>query len=84
MYNYGKCHVCGGRMEEAEIKQDFWVSGRLVVIESLPAGVCRQCGERVVKADIGRQIAALLGDQKLRRKARTMSVPVITFAKTIA
>lgn len=27
-YNYGKCHVCGERMEEKRIKQDFWIKER--------------------------------------------------------
>lgn len=25
MYDYGGCHVCGERMEEKRIKQDFWI-----------------------------------------------------------
>ena len=84
MYDYGECHVCGGRMQERRVKQEFWIKGKLVVIEGVPAGVCRQCGEKVVKADVGRSIAALVGDWKQLRKARTMSVPVIRFAKEVA
>jgi YgiT-type zinc finger domain-containing protein len=83
-YNYGECHVCGGRMVERVVKQHFWVKGKLVVIEGVPTGLCRQCGEKVVKADVGKRIAGLLEDSKLRRKARTISVPVIRFAKRIA
>jgi len=59
-YNYGKCHVCGEQMEERRIKQDFWLKGKLIVIESVPAGVCPQCGEKIVKADVGRHLASLL------------------------
>jgi len=44
-YNYGKCHVCGEQMKEKRINQDSWLKGKLVVIESVPAGVCPQCGE---------------------------------------
>lgn len=84
MYDYGECHVCGEKMEERRVKQDFWTKGKLLVIEGVPAGVCPQCGERVVKADIGRTIAALMTDSKRLRKARTMNVPVIRFAKEIA
>lgn len=84
MYDYGKCHVCGERMEEKRVKQELWIKNRLVVIEGVPAGVCPQCGEKVVKADVGQGIAALIQDSGLLRKARTMSVPVIRFVKKIA
>jgi YgiT-type zinc finger domain-containing protein len=83
-YDYGICHICGERMEEKRIKQDFWIKGKLLVIEDVPGGVCPQCGEKVVKADIGRQIAALTGDAKRWHHARSMSVPVIRFAKEVA
>ena len=71
-------------MKEKRIKQGFWIKGRLILIENVPAGVCPQCGEKVVKADIGREVATLLEDSKRLRKARTISVPVVSFAKEIA
>jgi len=80
-YNYGKCHVCGELMSEQRIKQDFWLRGRLVVIEDVPAGVCPQCGEKVVRAEVGQQIGALVEDAGRIRRARTLSVPVLRFAK---
>ena len=84
LYDYGECHICGERMEERRIKQGFWIKDKLIVIEDVPAGVCPQCGEKVVKADVGRWIAALLEDSKQLRKARTISVPILSFAKEIA
>lgn len=83
-HNYGKCHVCGEQVEERIIKQDFWIKGTLIVIEDVPTGVCPQCGEKIVKAEVGRQIASLMEDSKRWRKTRTMSVPVIRFAKEVA
>ena len=79
VYDYGKCHICGARLEEKSIDQGFWIKGKLIVIEGVPAGVCLQCGEKVVRADVGRRISALV-DSKRLRKARTISVPVMTFA----
>ena len=84
MYDYGECHICGARMEAKGINQGFWIKGKLIVIEDVPAGVCPQCGEKVVKADVGRRISALIEDSKRLRKARTISVPVMRFAKEIA
>jgi YgiT-type zinc finger domain-containing protein len=83
-YDYGGCHICGEPMEERRIKQEFWIKGKLIVIEGVPAGVCPQCGEKVVKAEVGRWIAALIKDSKRLRQTRTIRVPVIKFAKEIA
>ena len=82
-YDYGKCHVCGEQMQQKRINQDFWLKGKLIVIESVPAGVCPQCGEKIVKADVGRQLAALI--QNLRRlpKRKTITVPVVRYAKEV-
>jgi YgiT-type zinc finger domain-containing protein len=84
MYNYGDCHVCGGEMQAKRIKQDFWIKNKLVVIEDVPAGVCSQCGEKVVTADVGRRLAGSLKDTARRRNARTIAVPVIRLAKDVA
>ena len=83
-YNYGECHVCGERMEERRIKQGFWIKDKLILVEDIPAGVCTQCGEKVVNADVGQRIAVLMGDTKRLREARTMSIPVIRFAREAA
>ncbi len=84
MYDYGDCHICGERMKERRVKQEFWIRGKLLVIEGVPAGVCPRCGERVVKAEVGRAISALIENSKRRRRARTMRVPVLRFAQQIA
>lgn len=66
-------------MQEKYIKQDFWIRGELIVVEDVPAGVCPQCGEKVVKADAGRWIAKLLENSELIAKAPKISVPAIKF-----
>jgi len=84
MYDYGECHVCGARMAERRVKQEFWVRGKLMVIEGVPAGVCPQCGEKVVRVDVGRSIAELVGNSKRLRSRRMMSIPVVRFARNVA
>lgn len=59
-YDYGGCEICNIPMQEKYIKQDFWIRGELIVVEDVPAGLCPQCGEKVVKADVGRWITRLL------------------------
>lgn len=78
-YDYGRWHVCGEQMAEKLIKQEFWIKGNLIVIENVPAGVCPQCGEKVVKADIGQQIATLLAGDSQLQPVRSISVPVFEF-----
>jgi YgiT-type zinc finger domain-containing protein len=83
-YDYGKCHVCGEQMEAKKVSQDFWLKGKLIVIESVPAGVCPQCGEKIVNAEVGRELATLIGNPRRTPKRRTMSVPVIRYEKEVA
>ncbi|HXT64620.1 MAG TPA: type II toxin-antitoxin system MqsA family antitoxin [Pyrinomonadaceae bacterium] len=83
-YDYGKCHVCGEQMREKRINQDYWLKGKLLVIESVPTGICPRCGEKVVRADVGRDLMALLQSRKPRATKKTLAVPVIRYAKVAA
>ncbi|MBI3015168.1 MAG: YgiT-type zinc finger protein [Candidatus Tectomicrobia bacterium] len=38
MHDYGECHTCGEWMKERRIKQDFWIKGKLIVIEGSKCG----------------------------------------------
>ena len=79
MYDYGNCEICNIPLEENNIKQDFWIKGRLVVVEDVPAGVCPQCGEKVVNAQVGEHIANLLQNIDRIKNATTVSVPFIRY-----
>ena len=83
-YDFGKCHVCGEKIQEKIIKQDLWLKDKLIVINEVPAGVCPQCGEKVVTSAVGLKITALVKDSKKMRTARRMSVPVMCLNKEIA
>ena len=78
-YDYGACEICDTPLQEQCIKQDFWIRGELVVVDKVVAGVCPQCGAKVVRADVGRQLAALLGNPERLANAPRMSVPVVAF-----
>lgn len=71
-------------MKEKRINQDFWLKGKLIVVESIPAGVCPQCGEKIVKADVGRQLATLIQNLKHLPKQKTITVPVVRYANKVA
>ena len=78
-YNYGECEICNTPMQEKYIKQDFWIRGELIVVEDVPAGVCPQYGEKVVKADVGQRITRLLENSERIAEAPRISVPTIKF-----
>lgn len=76
-YDYGECDVCGTPMQARHIKQDFWVRGELIVLDNVPAGVCPQCGSKIVNAEVGRHIAEVLGNTERIATAPRIAVPVI-------
>ena len=78
-YAYGECEVCDTPLQAQDIKQDFWIRGALIVLDHVPAGVCPQCGSKVVNAEVGRHIAALLGNAARIALAPRMAVPVVQF-----
>jgi len=71
-------------VEERRINQGFWIKDKLILVEDIPAGVCVQCGEKVVNASVGQRIAALMEDKKRLQEARTISIPVIRFTQETA
>lgn len=83
-YNYGECHVCGEPMAEKLVKMDFWIQGNLLVIEDVPAGVCPQCGEKIVNAKVGKQLSAILENSNNKPAARNITVPVYPFLQKVA
>jgi YgiT-type zinc finger domain-containing protein len=78
-YNYGQCEICYTPLQEQRINQDFWIKGQLIVVENVPTGVCPRCGEKVVKADVGKWIAELIKSSERIAKAPRISVPAIKF-----
>lgn len=84
VYDYGKCHVCDTPVVEKTIQQDFWIKNKLIVIENIPAGVCPQCGEKIVNAAVGEHIAKLIIDSKRIKNAPTISVPLIKYEAAAA
>ena len=78
-YDYGECEICNTPMQERFINQDFWIRGELIVVECVPAGVCPQCGEKVVNADVGRWLVRLIENSERIAKAPRISVPAIRF-----
>lgn len=80
VYNYGQCKTCNVPLQEKLIKYDFWIRGNLIAVENVPAGVCPQCGEKVITAEIERRLEELLHYTEQIAQAPRITVPVLRFA----
>ena len=54
------CYFCGGDVREDRISREVWREGKLHIIENVPAGVCRQCGEKYIAPEVARLVDELL------------------------
>ncbi len=80
MYDYGRCHKCGGEIHKVLTTQPYRIKSEIVaVIERVPTGVCSNCGETVFSIEVGKAVEAI-ALKKLRLKG-VRYVPVVSFAK---
>jgi len=78
-YDYGKCHLCGGHMEERLTDQSVQEQGEWVLIRSVPTGVCTKCGEQVFCSQVLRRLEEILSQSKQRKPEVHIEVPVFAF-----
>lgn len=81
MNQYGDCSFCGGEVREELVELDYRYKGKLYIFRKVPAGVCQQCGEMYLKAEIARTIEKDI--QTRERWEETIIVPVKTFEKAV-
>ena len=68
------CEYCGGPIVERTVDVSRKVKGRLVLVENVPAGVCRRCGTRYYAANVLKSMEeAIRGRRKAKREIK---VPV--------
>jgi HTH-type transcriptional regulator / antitoxin MqsA len=72
------CHVCGGHeATEKQVSETFYVHGETVIVEHIPAKICRQCGEVIYDLETAEHIRTLLHDPT--KPTRRLTVPVYEF-----
>ncbi len=69
-----RCALCKSDTEERLIRYVQEFDGRVVIIENVPAAVCTQCGEQLIRPDIAEKIQRLVWEQPAPR--RNAKVPV--------
>jgi YgiT-type zinc finger domain-containing protein len=81
MTTFGDCTFCGGEVEEQRIEYDYRRQGRLLIISNVPAGVCRQCGEKYFTPDVLKKMDETYHDifDRHREPERVLGVPAVSF-----
>jgi YgiT-type zinc finger domain-containing protein len=74
--HYSSCSYCGSSVDEQHIRVEMWFGDTLTVFENVPAGVCDNCGEEYILADIQDKMIALSKTDPIRK----LAVPVYSFA----
>jgi YgiT-type zinc finger domain-containing protein len=75
-HDYGDCYFCGGEVEENIIELEFRWKGKLYILEAVPTGVCRQCGEKYFTAEVSKAMDRSIEEGHVKR---TVEVPVLEF-----
>ncbi|TAK60556.1 MAG: type II toxin-antitoxin system MqsA family antitoxin [Bacteroidetes bacterium] len=78
-HQYSDCSFCGGTVKEEHTDLDYRYRGNLYIFQNVPAGVCQQCGEKYLTADVAKRI-----EQKIKTNERwekTIPVPVEDFSE---
>jgi len=75
------CTSCGsGETRLAQVRSAFWHDDRLVVVEDIPALVCRACGQQSYDDATVIALDLLRGEGFPAEKARSeLRVPVFSF-----
>lgn len=77
---YANCTYCGGEVVEQTIDYDYRRQKHLMVVTNVPAGVCRQCGEKYFKPDVLKKMDSAYYDifERQEEPQRTLTVPAVS------
>ncbi len=80
MNRYADCTYCGGEVVEQTIDYDYRRQKHLMVVSNVPAGVCRQCGEKYFKPDILKKMDSLYHGifERHEKPQRTLTIPAVS------
>lgn len=71
---YDDCYYCGGVVEERLLPRELRWHKELFVIEDVPMGVCKQCGEKFITPSVAKDIDRILEEKE--EPIKTIQVPV--------
>ena len=74
-----RCHICGSAENNVEhVSEVFRVDGRQVLVEQIPATVCRQCGDVSFSRETAERIRRMVHGEG--HPSRTVEMDVFAFA----
>lgn len=76
------CEYCTGEVQAKKVTVHYRHKGKLVIIENVPARVCRRCGERYYDAVIVEKMETIARLKKAAK--RTVEVSIRDFAEAAA
>jgi YgiT-type zinc finger domain-containing protein len=76
------CEYCDGEVRAKAVTVHYRHKGKLILIENVPARVCRRCGERYYDATTVEKMETIA--RRKRTAEKTLLVPVRDFTKTAA
>jgi len=81
MTSFGDCTFCDGEVEERRVDYDYRRRGHLLIMKNVPAGVCRQCGEKYFKPDVLKRMDRTYHAIVEQRQApdQIVEVPAVSF-----
>ncbi len=73
------CHVCGSIQSRDELLSEvFWIDGRPVQVDNIPAIVCACCGEVTVSRETTETVRRLVHGRG--EPTRVVQMPVFAYA----
>jgi len=75
-----KCPFCSGELEERVVTHPQSYQGKVYILENVPAEVCSQCGEVLLRPEVLEKMQQLVWSGVAPR--RTTQVPVYDLAET--
>ena len=78
MTPYDDCTYCGGKVDEKQQSLDYRFHGQLFIVEIVTIGVCLQCGEKFLRAEVAKQLEKLVSSPQSLLKS--VAVPVVSAA----
>ncbi|MEW6237982.1 MAG: YgiT-type zinc finger protein [Candidatus Omnitrophota bacterium] len=78
------CKYCESETVESRVQSVFWIAEKLVILENIPARVCKQCQEQYYDDEIFDGLAALeKGGSFPGTVKREISVPLFSFTDAV-
>ena len=73
-----KCDLCGWTVHKKNVSYTLFYEGHWVIVENVPAKVCKQCGEKLFSPRVVEKLQKVIwGKQKPYKKIET---PVFNLA----